>query len=135
MATKDPNLEAAEGFHNNPIELQLTFKLSEGTFHNHVTSAIEGGSNYWARIDVGQHQPGWRNYFTARFTITEMGDEQAGAVHGETYDLSLDKLKQGLQVLANEYPHHFKDVIAETGDATTGDVLVQCALFGTIVYG
>ncbi len=45
-------------FHDIPVELTITFKLSEGTFHDQVTSAIEGGSNYWARIDVGEHQPG-----------------------------------------------------------------------------
>ncbi len=133
MATTDPDLETSRGFHNNPIELSLTFKLSEGTFHNQVTSAIEGGSNYWASIDVGKHEPGWRNYFTAKFTIIE-GDEKAGAVQDKTYELTLDKLKAGLQVLADKYPHHFKDIVDETGDATTGDVLVQCALFGEIVY-
>lgn len=134
MATTDPDLKASEGFHNNPIELSIKFKLNEGTFHDQVTSAVEGGSSYWALINVGKHQPGWRNYFTAKFTIIETGDEKAGVVQGKTYKLTLDKLKAGLQVLAEKYPHHFKDIIDETGDATTGDVLVQCALFGEIVY-
>ncbi len=125
MTTTDPDLQASEGFHNNPIDLLIKFKLSEGTFHDQITAAIEGGSNYWARINVGKHQPGWRNYFTARFTEDT----------GQTHELSLDKLKAGLQVLAEKYPHHFKDIIQESGDATTGDVLVQCALFGDIVYG
>lgn len=129
MATTD------HGFHNNPITMTLTFQLSEGTFHDQITSAIEGGSNYWASINVGEHQPGWLNYFTAKFTVTEISDEKAGAIQGQTYELSLDKLKAGLQVLATKYMHHFKDVIDGTGDTTTGDVLVQCALFGEIVYG
>lgn len=129
-----PDLEASRAFNENPVELAITFKLTEGTFHDQVTSAIEGGSNYWARIDVGAHQPGGRNHLTARFTITEISDKKAGAIRGRTYELSLDKLKKGLRVLATKYPHHFKDVIAGTGDVTTGDVLVQCALFGEIVY-
>lgn len=135
MATTDPDLETSAGFHNNPIELSIKFKLSEGTFHDQVTSAIEGGSSYWARIDVGKHEPGWRNYFTAKFTTMEISDEKAGAVQGKTYELSLDKLKTGLQILADKYPFHFSDILQEEGDATTGDVLVQCALFGDIVYG
>lgn len=125
MATTDPDLETSQGFHNNPIVITLTFHLSEGTFHDHVTTSVEGGSNYWARIDVGEHQPGWRNYFTAKFTTVE----------GKTYELSLDKLKAGLQIVADKYPHHFKDIIEQDGDATAADVLVQCALFGEIVYG
>ena len=132
--TTNPDLQASKGFHNNSIELTLKFKLSEGTFHDQITSAIEGGSNYWARVDVGKHEPGWRNYFTAKFTVEEISDEKAGAIQGRTYELTLDKLKAGLHILADKYPHHFKDVIQETGDATTGDVLVQCALFGEIVY-
>lgn len=130
MTTTDPDLQASKGFHNNPIDVTLTFRLSEGTFHDQVTSAIEGGSNYWARIDVGEHQPGWRNYFTAKFTIIE----DDGRTLGTTYELTLDKLKAGLQILATKYPHHLNDIIRESGDATTGDVLVQCALFGEIVY-
>lgn len=135
MTTTHPDLETSKGFRNNPIELAITFRLSEGTFHDQVTSAIEGGSNYWARIDVGKHQPGWRNYFDARFTIIEISDEANGAIKGRTYELSLDKLKAGLQVMASKYPDHFNDVVREMGDAITGDVLVQCALFGDIVYG
>lgn len=134
MTTTDPDLQASKDFHNNPIELAITFKLSEGTFHDQITSAIEGGSNYWARIDVGEHQPGWRNYFTARFTVTEVSDKAKGAIKGRTYELSLDKLKAGIKVMASKYPDHFNDVIREMGDEITGDVLVQCALFGDIVY-
>lgn len=134
MATTDPDLLASEALGKNPVKLAITFQLTEGMFHDQVTAAIEGGSNYWASIDVGKHQPGWRNYFTARFTITEISDRKAGTIRGRTYELSLDKLKKGLRIMATEYPHHFKDVIDETGDATTGDVLVQCSLFGDIVY-
>lgn len=136
MAEKgsDGDLGAALGLHNNPIDVVITFHLSEGTFHNLVTSAIEGGFNQWARIDIGEHQLGWRNYFTAKFTVIEDSDEKAGAIKGQTYELSLDKLKSGLQVLATKYPHHFNDIVKENSDAITGDALVQCALFGDIVY-
>lgn len=137
MTTKDTDtdLVTSHGFHNNPIDLAITFRLSEGAFHDQVTAAIEGISGSWARIDVGEHQPGWRNYFTARFTVIEISDEAKGAIKGQTYELSLDKLKAGIQVLASRYPHHFSDIVCEKGDAITGDVLVQCALFGDIVYG
>jgi hypothetical protein len=126
----DPDLEASKALDENPVELVITFRLTEGTFHHQVTSAIEGGIQYWATVDVGTHQPGWRNYFTAR-----IGEHDCKGRVFRWHELSLDKLKEGLRVMAAKYPHHFKDVIAETGDATTGDVLVQCALFGEIVYG
>ncbi len=37
--------------------------------------------------------------------------------------------------MASKYPDHFNDVVRGMGDATTGDTLVQCALFGDTVYG
>jgi hypothetical protein len=115
---------------------KLTIEITEGNLHDHITAAIESdcGSGYWAEIDTGEHLPGWANYFTATFTVTEDSDEKVGAVYGQAYALSIEKLLAGLAVLRDKYPHHFCDIIKQEGDATTGDVLVQCALFGDIVY-
>lgn len=101
-------------------------ELHEGLLHDQVTAAIEGGSNYWANINVGKHELGWRNYFTAKFTLL---DEPV------THQLSVEKLKAGLVILAKKAPRLFAQVLDETGDADTGDALVQCALLGDIVYG
>lgn len=113
----------------------ITIEVTEEQLHNEITSAIEGGTQYWARVNVGAHQAGWANYFTATFTVIEISDEKAGVVEGQSYTLSIEKLLKGLVVLRDKYPHHFCDILKEDGDATTGDVLVQCALFGEIVYG
>jgi hypothetical protein len=51
------------------------------------------------------------------------------------HELTGAKVRAGLQVLATKYPHHFADIVGDNSDCTTGDVLVQCALFGEIVYG
>jgi len=100
-----------------------------------VTSAIESshGCRYWAEINVHKHQPGWANYFTASFKVIEVSS--GDAVNGKSYRLSIPRLMKGLAVLAAKYPHHFCDILKQDGDATTGDALVQCALFGDIVYG
>jgi len=44
-------------------------------------------------------------------------------------------IARGLQVMAEKYPKHFQDFLDENGDACTGDVFVQCCIFGEIVYG
>jgi len=129
-AKSDPDLDHKfTGKHN------LTLEIAEENLHNHVTSAIEssGGCRYWAEINVHEHQLGWANYFTATFKVTE--ESSGEAVQGKSYRLSIPKIMKGLAVLAKKYPHHFCDILKEDGDATTGDVLVQCALFGDIVYG
>lgn len=50
--------------------------------------------------------------------------------------LTLDSaaVQKGLTVLAEKYPWHLADIMADNADATTGDVLVQCALLGDIEY-
>ncbi len=115
-------------------KFDVRVEMNDQRLHDTLVSALEGGVNYWATVDVGPHEPNWANYFTAKLTVTEASDERNGAINGKTYQLSIDKLRSGLTTMANKYPHHFRDVMMENDDATTGDVLVQCALFGTIVY-
>lgn len=129
-AQRDPDLD-----HRFTAKHRLIIEVTEQNLHNHVVSAIEGGSNYWAEINVHEHQLGWANYFTATFKVTEISDETKGAIHGKSYRLSISKIMKGLAVLAEKYPHHFCDILKQDGDMTTGDALVQCALFGDIVYG
>jgi hypothetical protein len=36
--------------------------------------------------------------------------------------------------LATKYPRHFADLVNENTDAITADVLLQCCLFGELIY-
>ena len=53
----------------------------------------------------------------------------------EMFELRLDVIARGLNVLANRYPRHFADLVNENGDLTTADVLLQCCVFGELIYG
>jgi hypothetical protein len=48
--------------------------------------------------------------------------------------LDMAAIKNGLKVMAEKYPHHWQDFVSENDDAITGDVFLQCCLFGEIVY-
>lgn len=106
----------------------VTIKVPKQRVHDALTGTIESsnGSRYWANIDVGEHSLGWANYFTAKFTTIDTGS---------TFRLTQKKLDHGLNILARKYFHIFADIMSESGDAMTGDALVQCALFGDIIYG
>ena len=54
---------------------------------------------------------------------------------GEEMVLTREKMEKGLQIMSEKYPQHFSDFIRENEDAITGDVFLQCALLGDIVYG
>ena len=50
------------------------------------------------------------------------------------YTLDLDKLIIGLARLSLDYPKIYAQWLDNSADALTGDALIQCALFGSIVY-
>jgi hypothetical protein len=49
--------------------------------------------------------------------------------------LNWERLQEGLQVMAEKYPRAFADFMSEDDDAETGDVFVQCAVLGEIIFG
>ena len=49
--------------------------------------------------------------------------------------LTKEKLLKGIQLMADKHPRHFNDWMEQNDDATTGDVLLQLALFGEIIFG
>ena len=49
--------------------------------------------------------------------------------------LDLPKLKRGLRTMIQKYPKHWAMFVDENYDANTGDVFLQCAVFGEVIYG
>lgn len=43
-------------------------------------------------------------------------------------------IKRGLEVLSTKYLRHWKNIVEDNHDADTADALVQCAVFGELVY-
>jgi hypothetical protein len=52
----------------------------------------------------------------------------------DVFRLDLNSIGRGLDDLATKYPRHFADLVNENSDAVTADVLLQCCLFGELVY-
>ena len=52
----------------------------------------------------------------------------------EIFELRLDVIARGLDVLASRYPRHFADLVNENCDAITAEVLLQCCFFGELLY-
>jgi hypothetical protein len=112
----------------DPKEIKYTvpveYTITEYDLDCLLVTAFEGGINYWARINLRKGH----GYFDAKVHDFEEADR------GDCV-LTREKLLAGIKLCATKYPRHFKDFIDESGDATTADVIVQCALFGEVVYG
>ena len=52
----------------------------------------------------------------------------------DVFRLDLKSIRRGLEDLATKYPRHFADLVNEDTDAITADVLLQCCLFGELIY-
>jgi hypothetical protein len=139
----------------------MTFKVttpvefSEDRIASLIISAFEGGSNYWYLIDFDKSvKPSDESLWTfpeddclndgktvvrhvqwpmsegGRLFITNKFEDE-----GEEGFLDRESIQRGLQVMAEKYPKHFADFIAENDDGNTGDVFLQCAVLGQLVYG
>lgn len=134
-----------------------TFEVKKKVNYNDVAnllcSALEGGSNYWYMLEKvvkpkkedryifidskGKEDTSWSETYTAPFSkggrlvISDYSGENAF----EPKILDLDAIERGLSVMAEKYPMHFSDFISDNGDAITGDVFLQCCLFGETIFG
>jgi hypothetical protein len=98
-----------------------------------IINALDSADiGYWARVPKGaDHEDLLAGIATA--TVQEI-DESDGSVI-ETFTLTSAKVRKGLTIMAEKYPHHMADLLKDNSDCWTGDCLVQCALFGELRYG
>ena len=130
-------------------------KMSIKRMRELLCSAFEGGSNYWYRIDGkilrpsltmadfkegGSQQPteDEGGYFHwSQLVPTVPGCALLVSAPGEfkAVVLNVHALRAGAQVMFEKYPQHFADILSENDDATTGDVFLQCTLYGEVIFG
>ena len=108
-----------------------------------IITAFEGGSNYWyAGLHIVEDvdevgDPGVHRYHIVptvpggkiAFYVDDDEDEE------NPLTLDLEAIKKGLQIMSQKYPRHFGDFMNENDDAITGDVFLQCCVFGKIIFG
>jgi hypothetical protein len=113
-----------------------------------LCSAFEGGSNYWymiekfiapkaltVRLDAEQVYRHVDYPLNVGGALLVSDARVAGEEDKKTVRLNLKAIKRGLTVMASKYPHHWGNFMRENDDAETGDVFLQCCLFGELVYG
>lgn len=138
------------------MEIKVT--INDKKIYNLLCCAFEGGSNYWYMIDAVQYPPGFtsedyreggkaqpdpKSYWAwaqivpmqkgGKLTICTKEDDEVDGK--KKWALNRAAIERGLKIMAEKYPTHFGDVIGETEDGNTGDVFLQCCLFGELVFG
>ena len=49
--------------------------------------------------------------------------------------LTIDDVQRGLELMRDQYPRHWADLVEENDDLITGDVWLQLTVFQEVIYG
>lgn len=121
------------------VEVKLNIELTQEDIDDMMTTALEGGINYWcdkAEVIEDEYYGEYASEQISRGGSLRLYDSETN----QTYILNLEKLTNGFKIWAEKgYDRH--DVIINSGiecgnlDANAADGIIQCALFGDIMYG
>ena len=131
-------------------DFTIIWTISRQLLAEVLCCALEGGSNYWYRLDQCVEPTVWE--FSSEPSPENKGEHWAhdypfnpgGALlissaledsSHKTRCLDAVAIQWGLITMAQKYPSHLSDLFREEFDAETGDVLLQCSLFGELIYG
>lgn len=119
----------------------LGIRLPKRTLANVLCSAVEGGGvNHWcAKVEYSDVDvPGVEGAMRRHLQPLHGGSikfQQHRGLGGNWQTLDGAALRRGVQVIATQYPHHLGAVFGSNQqDALTGDILVQCSIFGSIEF-
>lgn len=127
-------------FHTVKISHPISLKDVESL----LCSALEGGSNYWAKIVEEKAPLNFKNTNPSdvKFTHLSYPMNEGGSItikddEGKKHKLTLAHLRRGLNRLANnkEYASVFANIVNDNADAADADVFLQFALLGEVIYG
>jgi hypothetical protein len=102
---------------------------------------MEGGCGYWAKIKK-YIIPEDADTSTVEFKHIDLPFIDGCGIHivdnedGEEGGiLNRESMQKGLEIMGTKYPFHLEAFVNENEDAETGDVFIQCAVLGDIVFG
>ena len=122
------------------FQVNVKKEITNQMVANLLITAREGGSNYWIEgytCDAPEQEFTPIDGELYRFADYPLN---GGVIHiqhndGDIVDLTKESLQTGLQIMADKYPHHFKDLVEDNMDADTADAYLQCCLFDGLLYG
>ena len=142
---------------NQTVKVTVPIEIPAQNIIDLFITAKEGGINYWAesmdffRTDVFDTKTQGRKSVDDLLMRRADGHIGQGTIRiitdmdrkrGQRYidfDLErsggLDDIQKAFGIMADKYPKHFADFMADDIDATTADVFVQLCCFGEVVFG
>ncbi|WP_342598008.1 hypothetical protein MHB48_10285 [Psychrobacillus sp. FSL H8-0483] len=119
-------------------EIKVEVIVTENNIESIMNAAIEGGIGYWAHLiktgekwdlkTKGLYTYEWATNLLINGETIEFVDREN---EEKCWSLNLEKLLKGIELNYKNRPH---DTNIENASETTGDSIIQYALFERIVY-
>ena len=114
------------------ITIAIRSHINKEDVKNLLNSAGRGAS-YWAGTGLAYESETEKALTEEGVEIQDI--ESGNDINPKIYVLNLKKIKRGLTVMAKKQPSDFADFIKGDGDNDTGDIFLQCCIFGEVIYG
>ena len=114
------------------FEVADTATVSVQDLNDLLTTAVEGGTNYWAEVRNYR----WRNQTVVSVEFREI-DQRSAEKPGWHAVNALDLLRilPEIRKHSGQAKHWNIPEIIENQDAEIGDIAVQLTIFGEVIYG
>ena len=115
-------------------KVNIQHEVTQEQIEDLITCAIEGGSNYWYRIESDTKGDYSKTALTVKGLVisNHMVLDEDKPRQGV---LNIDSIASALRLMASKHPNAINDVITGNADAYTGDIFLQLAVFGEVLYG
>ena len=118
------------------MKFKAEIEVTDEQLKDLLCCAFEGGSNYWIDYARRHEAKDTRAEFIFEVPFTPNNYVELRPLEEEeSVNLTYESLKEGLRIMAEQYPHHMSDLLNDNADATTGDAYLQCCVFGEVIYG
>ena len=128
------------------ISFSVQHKIPLTRLSDLLAEAWDGGSAYWARAIKYNEPDEWKfstsvshgegHHYGHEYPLNPNGSVVINDIE-EDKNITLDwnKIQKGLKVFVEKFPQAYADFVDENDDAGTGDMFLQCCLFGDVIYG
>lgn len=131
------------------MKLDIQIEISPEQIEGLLTTAFEGGSNYWYLVEgfnkaFRKDEPKDMYWWDCMRNRIEDGTFELKVYDLETShagDLDLlgcvtnESIEKAITLMAKDYPKHFNDWMNDNYDGDTADVFLQLCVMGDVVFG
>lgn len=121
-------------------------QLGKNAVSDLISTAFEGGSNYWASVVFAMAPTNYTfrcELFASDETphpfydnpLNEGGYVMIKPDGHKAAKLNLESIEKGLELLAEKFPNRFVAICDENYDAADADVFLQLAILNEVVFG